>query len=122
MVVHVFGNAVDFTRLHSVCKKNNIKIIEDAAESLGTFYTKGKFKGRHSGLIGDIGCISFNGNKIITHKGGNMYDDVLPKWKIGLYKTAFEKETSDVDRRIIFFDNIRVGNEKATYNQMRPDR
>ena len=61
-----------------------------------------------------------NGNKIITHMGGNMYDDVLPKWKIGLYKTAFEKGTSDVNRRIIFFDNIKVGNENAAYDEMIP--
>ena len=52
--------------------------------------------------------------------GGNMYDDVLPKWKIGLYKTAFEKGTSDVNRRIIFFDNIKVGNENAAYDEMIP--
>jgi hypothetical protein len=59
-----------------------------------------------------------NGKKVLTHKGGNMYDNVLPKWKIGLYKSAFKYGTSDVDRRVIYFDNIRVGNEKATYADM----
>lgn len=59
-----------------------------------------------------------NGTQILTHTGGNMYDNVLPKWKIGLYKSAFKYGTSDVDRRIIYFDNIRVGNENATFADM----
>jgi hypothetical protein len=63
-----------------------------------------------------------NGTKKITHQGGNMYNDVLPKWKVGLYKSAFKYGTSGVDKRIIFFDNIRVGNEKATYKEMDPNR
>lgn len=63
-----------------------------------------------------------NGKKVITHKGGNMYNNVLPKWKIGLYKAAFKFGTSDVTNRIIFFDNIKVGNEKASYNDMVPGR
>ena len=68
--VHVWGNAVDLKNLNSICKKRNIKIIEDASESLGTFYKQGKFKKKHTGTIGDLGCISFNGNKIITAGGG----------------------------------------------------
>ena len=70
MLVHVFGNAADIESIYFFCKKNNIKIIEDAAESLGTKYISGKFKGKHTGTIGDIGCISFNSNKIITSAGG----------------------------------------------------
>lgn len=64
----------------------------------------------------------YDGTKVITQKGGNMYDDVLPKWKIGLYKSAFKNGTSDVNKRIIFYDNIRVGNENATYEDMDPNR
>ncbi len=67
--VHVFGNACDLKNLIKVCKKKNIKVIEDAAESLGTFY---KHKKKHTGTLGDIGCLSFNGNKIITSGGGGM--------------------------------------------------
>ena len=70
--VHVFGNAADLPRLVYICKERNIKIIEDATESLGTFYTPGAFKNRFTGTIGDIGCYSFNGNKIITTGGGGM--------------------------------------------------
>lgn len=70
--VHVFGNAVFFDDLTVLCKKRNIKIIEDATESLGTFYTQGRLKGKHTGMAGDIGCFSFNGNKMITTGGGGM--------------------------------------------------
>ena len=69
VVVHVFGNILNFIKLKNICKKLNIKIIEDAAESLGS-YLNWKNKKIHSGLIGDVGCISFNGNKIITTGSG----------------------------------------------------
>ena len=52
-----------------MCKKRNIKIIEDASESLGSFLKKGP-KLKHSGTIGDISCISFNANKILTTGAG----------------------------------------------------
>ena len=70
--VHIFGNAVDLEKLVSLCKERNIKIVEDAAESLGSFYIEGELKGKYTGTIGDIGCYSFNGNKIITSGGGGM--------------------------------------------------
>ena len=72
IVVHLFGNAVKLDRLVNLCKKKNIALIEDAAESIGTFYTLDKFKKKHTGTIGIIGCLSFNGNKIITTGGGGM--------------------------------------------------
>ncbi len=72
MPVHVFGNAADIESLVKYCENFNIKIIEDAAESLGSFYTQGKIKGKHTGTVGDIGCLSFNGNKIITCGGGGL--------------------------------------------------
>lgn len=62
----------------------------------------------------------YDAKKVITHSGGNMYDDVLPKWKIGLYKAAFEHGTSDVTKRVVFFDNIKVGSDKASYTLMEP--
>jgi len=70
--VHVFGNAVDLDSLVSICKEANIKIVEDASESLGTRYVSGKYSGKHTGTIGDLGCLSFNGNKLITTGGGGM--------------------------------------------------
>jgi len=70
--VHVFGNAVRLHVLIDFCKERNIKIVEDATESLGTVYKEGILAGKHTGTIGDIGCYSFNGNKIITTGGGGM--------------------------------------------------
>ncbi len=70
--VHVFGNACDLEKLLPECKRRNIMIIEDAAESMGTRYIKGTLQGKYTGTVGDMGCYSFNGNKIITCGGGGM--------------------------------------------------
>jgi aminotransferase in exopolysaccharide biosynthesis len=70
--VHIFGNAVFLDELTDICLMRNITIIEDATESLGTRYISGKFAGRHCGTVGALGCLSFNGNKIITTGGGGM--------------------------------------------------
>jgi len=72
MLVHVFGNPVDAFKLVELCHSRNIAVVEDAAESIGAYYSKGKLSGKHTGTIGDIGCYSFNGNKIITCGGGGM--------------------------------------------------
>lgn len=70
--VHVFGNAVMLHRLIDTCHGRNIRILEDATESLGTYYLNPELQGRYTGTVGDIGCFSFNGNKIITTGGGGM--------------------------------------------------
>tara|TARA_B100001123_G_scaffold417206_2_gene519723 strand:- start:11014 stop:12174 length:1161 start_codon:yes stop_codon:yes gene_type:complete len=70
--VHVFGNAVCLHELVQLCEERNIAIVEDAAESMGSHYLKGFNAGRHTGTIGMLGCLSFNGNKIITTGGGGM--------------------------------------------------
>lgn len=70
--VHVFGSAADISSLKKLCDKSMIMMIEDATESLGTHYTDGELKGRHTGTIGAVGCYSFNGNKLISCGGGGM--------------------------------------------------
>jgi hypothetical protein len=60
------------------------------------------------------------GKKVATYKGGNLYTDTLPKWKIGIYKHAFELGTSIETKRVVYFDNIRVGSSLATYRNMKP--
>ena len=70
--VHIFGNAVNLDDLMPICRKRNIRVVEDSTESLGTQYCAGKFAGKQTGTIGDVGCFSFNGNKIITTGGGGM--------------------------------------------------
>lgn len=65
--MHTFGHPVELDELISVCQKWQLKLVEDAAESLGSFY-----KGKHTGTLGEFGAVSFNGNKIITTGGGGM--------------------------------------------------
>ena len=72
VVVHVFGNMADMEAIMDIANKYQLKVIEDATEALGTYYTDGKYKGRYAGTIGDVGVYSFNGNKIITTGGGGM--------------------------------------------------
>ncbi|WP_210364487.1 aminotransferase class I/II-fold pyridoxal phosphate-dependent enzyme [Bacillus sp. REN3] len=67
IVVHLYGLSADMDKIMEICKKHNVAVIEDAAESLGTYY-----KGGHTGTFGDYGIFSFNGNKIITTSGGGM--------------------------------------------------
>jgi perosamine synthetase len=65
--VDILGHPVDFDAILPVARKYNLPIVEDATESLGANY-----KDRKAGLLGDIGCFSFNGNKLITTGGGGM--------------------------------------------------
>ncbi len=65
IVVNLYGNSANMDAIKELCYEYNVKIIEDAAESLGSTY-----KGKMSGTIGEIGIYSFNGNKIITTSGG----------------------------------------------------
>lgn len=65
--MHTFGHPADLDGLMSVTRRWNIALVEDAAESLGSFY-----KGKHTGTFGALGTLSFNGNKIMTTGGGGM--------------------------------------------------
>lgn len=72
VIVHVFGNMADMVSLLRIADQYHLKVVEDATEALGTYYTDGPLKGKYAGTIGDIGVYSFNGNKIITTGGGGM--------------------------------------------------
>jgi len=65
--MHTFGHPVRIDQVTEICQKYHIPVIEDAAEALGSFY-----KGQHVGTFGDIGILSFNGNKPVTTGGGGM--------------------------------------------------
>ncbi len=67
LVVHLYGLSADMDRILEICRRHNVTLIEDAAESLGTVH-----KDRYTGTFGDYGIFSFNGNKIITTSGGGM--------------------------------------------------
>ena len=78
--VHVFGNMADMVRLTDIARRYGLVLIEDATEALGTRYTAGPFAGKFAGTIGDIGCYSFNGNKIITTGAGGAVVSNHPDW------------------------------------------
>jgi len=65
--MHTFGHPARIDEIVAICNEYNIPVVEDAAESLGSFY-----KGQHTGTFGKIGILSFNGNKILTTGGGGM--------------------------------------------------
>lgn len=72
--MHTFGHPVHLDAMVDVCNRWGLMLVEDAAESLGS-----RYKERHTGTIGQLGILSFNGNKIITTGGGGMIlaDDAL---------------------------------------------
>jgi perosamine synthetase len=75
--MHTFGHPCRIDEIASICSQYNIALVEDAAESLGSYY-----KGQHTGTFGQISAFSFNGNKTITTGGGGMIitdDEVLAK-------------------------------------------
>lgn len=65
--MHVFGHPVKIDKIKSICNDYNIALVEDAAEGLGSFY-----RGQSVGTFGQLGTLSFNGNKTITTGGGGM--------------------------------------------------
>ena len=76
--MHTFGHPVHLDELSVLCEEYRIELVEDAAESLGSFY-----KGKHTGTFGRVGAGSFNGNKTITTGGGGMLlfmDEELGKY------------------------------------------
>lgn len=84
--MHTFGHPVDLDNLLRVCNLYQLELVEDAAESLGSFY-----KGKHTGSFGTISAVSFNGNKIITTGGGGAIltnDEQLAKYAKHITTTA----------------------------------
>lgn len=84
--MHTFGHPVDLDALVEVCERFRLVLVEDAAESLGSFY-----KGRHTGNWGRISALSFNGNKVVTTGGGGAIltnDEELGKLAKHLTTTA----------------------------------
>jgi perosamine synthetase len=65
--MHTFGHPCKIDEIKEICDSWNIALVEDSAESLGSYY-----KGKHTGTFGKVGIFSFNGNKIITTGGGGM--------------------------------------------------
>ncbi len=84
--MHTFGHSCKIDEIKEICDKWNISLVEDAAESLGSYY-----KDKHTGTFGKLGAFSFNGNKIITSGGGGVIvtdDEILAKRAKYLTTTA----------------------------------
>jgi perosamine synthetase len=84
--MHTFGHPAGITQIKAICERYNIPLVEDAAESLGSYA-----QGRHTGTFGEVGAFSFNGNKTITTGGGGMIvtdDESLAKKAKHLTTTA----------------------------------
>ncbi len=108
--VHVFGHPVRIDVIQEICDEYGLKLVEDAAESLGSFY-----RGRHTGTFGALGILSFNGNKIVTTGGGGMIltgDPALAKKAKHLTTTAKVPHRWSYDHDRIGF-NYRMPNLNA---------
>lgn len=104
IVVHVFGNLANMERILNTAKRFNLRVLEDATEALGSYYSEGQLAGLFAGTIGDMGVYSFNANKIITTGGGGMivsnHQDMLEKAR---YLSLTAKDDS------LFFVHNEVG-------------
>ncbi len=114
VIVHVFGNMADMETLMPIARRYNLVVIEDATEALGTYFTKGIYKGKYAGTIGDIGVYSFNGNKIITTGGGGMFvanDNTITKKAKYLSTQAKDDEVNFIHNEVGY--NYRMTNLQA---------
>ncbi len=104
IITHMWGNSFFDIELYNLCKKRNIKIIEDAAEALGSKYIINKKKIEHVGNRSDLACFSFNGNKIITTGLGGA---ILSNNKKYIDKVNFLATQSKTDK--IRFKHSEIG-------------
>lgn len=107
--VHIFGHPAEMDSLLAISTKYKITLIEDATESLGSEY-----KGKKTGSFGEMGCFSFNGNKIITTGGGGMVvtDSGYLADKIKHLSTQAKKDSLEYDHDEIGY-NYRISNIQA---------
>ena len=108
--MHTFGHPCRIDEIQKICRQWHIVLIEDSAESLGSFY-----KGKHTGTFGDMGVLSFNGNKVITSGGGGCIltdDEDLAKKVKHLTTTAKEPHKWEYKHDLIGY-NYRMPNLNA---------
>jgi len=108
--MHTFGHPCRIDEIKEICDACHIALVEDAAESLGSYY-----KGRHTGTFGRVGAISFNGNKIITSGGGGCIitdDEKMAKRAKHITTTAKVPHRWDFTHDMIAY-NYRMPNLNA---------
>ena len=106
IVAHLYGTPAKMDEIVEICKKHNVTLIEDAAESLGATY-----KGKQTGTFGKYGILSFNGNKIITTSGGGMLvsDDEERIQKVRFWSTQAREKARHYEHKEIGY-NYRMSN------------
>ena len=106
VVAHLYGTPGKIDEIKTVAEKYGALIVEDAAESLGAAY-----KGQQTGTFGDYGCISFNGNKIITGSSGGCFltDDLADANKVRKWSTQSREDAAWYQHEEIGF-NYRMSN------------
>ncbi len=110
MPMHTFGFPVHLDKLIVICKKWNIPLVEDAAESIGSSY-----KGKPTGSFGLVGAFSFNGNKVITSGGGGSIvsnNEELTNYGKFLTTTAKEPHAYEYVHKVLGY-NYRMPNINA---------
>lgn len=108
--VHTFGHIGKITELKKLAREFNLIVIEDAAEALGSFY-----KGKHAGTFGEVGILSFNGNKIVTTGAGGAIltnSKKISERARHLAATAKKKHMWEYDHDFVGF-NYRMSNINA---------
>jgi len=108
--MHTFGHPCRIDEIKEICDKHHVFLIEDAAESVGSIY-----KDKHTGTFGQVGVMSFNGNKIITAGGGGCIvtnDKALAKKAKHLTTTAKVQHKWDFNHDIVGY-NYRMPNLNA---------
>ena len=108
--MHTFGHPCKMDSIMEICKRYHITVVEDAAESIGSYY-----KGKHTGTFGKLGILSFNGNKTITTGGGGMIltdDDQLGPLAKHLTTTAKKPHPWKFEHNMIGY-NYRLPNINA---------
>ena len=106
VVAHLYGTPGKIDEIKAIAKRYDALIVEDAAESLGAAY-----KGQQTGTFGDYGCISFNGNKIITGSSGGCFltDDLADANKVRKWSTQSRENAVWYQHEEIGF-NYRMSN------------
>ncbi|MBF0479354.1 MAG: aminotransferase class V-fold PLP-dependent enzyme [Candidatus Omnitrophica bacterium] len=116
--VHLFGNPCAMKEILEIAQRHKLFVIEDATESLGA-----SFDGRMTGTLGDLGCFSFNGNKIMTTGGGGM---ILGKDKDSISHIRFLVNQGRDESRGYFHPemgfNYRMTNLEAALGLAQMDR
>ena len=109
MAVDLYGQGPDYARLAPLCREYGVLLVEDAAESIGS-----RFDGRPAGSFGDIGVLSFNGNKLITTSGGGavVLDDDAMADRIRSLSTQARQPVAHYEHTEIGF-NYRLSNVLA---------